>query len=315
MLPKIVIHADWSTRPEKRWACEAILHPEDNIYYLSDPTLVGNPRNMVRAAVDRSNGKGAILGFDFPIGLPRAFSARANIEKFLDILPLLGKGVWQEFFSVAENPADISLQRPFYPRRPGGTRRNHLIQGLGFAHSEDLLRRCENGYSGRAAACPLFWTLGGNQVGRAAISGWSDMLLPAMQALEGRLGIWPFEGSISKLIESKDAVIVETYPGDTCVQLGIGAPGRGWSKRKQHDRMEKGKHLIAIARHLHIDINNVRETIENGFGSDADGEDQFDAMIGLMGMISVIQGQQSEGVPQDDQMIQTVEGWILGQEI
>ena len=40
---------------------------------------------------------------------------------------------------------------------------------------------------------------------------------------------------------------------------------------------------------------------------------KFDAFAGLCGMIEVIDGRRSEGVPEDE-AIRTWEGWILGQE-
>ena len=59
----------------------------------------------------------------------------------------------------------------------------HLLNGLGFNnHKIDvLLRKCEIGRIGRRAACSLFWTLGGNQVGKGAIAGWRDLLGPALR--------------------------------------------------------------------------------------------------------------------------------------
>jgi hypothetical protein len=145
-----------------------------------------------------------------------------------------------EFFHIAERPNDVSIRRPFYPARPGGTLQEHLVAGLGVRSIDDLLRRCDFGNGDRDKACALFWTLEGNQVGCAALAGWREMLLPAMHALQGELGVWPFEGELQSLLASKAAVIVETYPGDACVQLGLGAPGRGWSKRDRAARIEKG---------------------------------------------------------------------------
>ena len=48
-------------------------------------------------------------------------------------------------------------------------------------HWSLLLRRCERGGNGHKQACCLFWTLGGNQVGKAAIIGWRDVLAPALR--------------------------------------------------------------------------------------------------------------------------------------
>src|SRR5579871_2953882 len=58
---------------------------------------------------------------------------------------------------------------------------------------------CEWRTATRGDACVLFWTLGGNQVGRAAIIGWQDVLAPAMRAMTPPLFLWPFHGTLADL--------------------------------------------------------------------------------------------------------------------
>ncbi|MGE0822918.1 MAG: hypothetical protein AB7G75_11655 [Candidatus Binatia bacterium] len=225
--------------------CEAVL--DGDVYRLVTPVQVRNAADLVPTAVRNAKGDGAVLGFDFPIGVPRAYAQRAGISRFLDILLEFGSGQWNEFFKIAERPYEVSIRRPFYPLRPGATRHEHLVAGLGVDSIDDLLRRCDFGNGDRNKACALFWTLGGNQVGRAAIAGWREMLIPSMRAMRRDLGVWPFDGEIQSLAASKAAVVVETYPGDACLQLGLGAPGRGWSKRNRADRIEKGRALRRYA--------------------------------------------------------------------
>ena len=76
---------------------------------------------------------------------------------------------------------------------------------------EPLLRRCERGGDGKKEACCLFWTLGGNQVGKAAISGWLDVLAPALSS-EGPVSLWPFDGDLFPLFRPGNIVIAETLP-------------------------------------------------------------------------------------------------------
>ena len=52
-------------------------------------------------------------------------------------------------------------------------------------------------------------------------------------------------------------------------------------------------------------------TIADGFGTVADGEDRFDAVVGLFGMLDVALGNRPSGEPDDDTT--RIEGWILGQ--
>lgn len=49
-----------------------------------------------------------------------------------------------------------------------------------------------------------------------------------------------------------------------------------------------------------------------GFDAGSVGEDQFDALVGLFGILDVIDGHRAEG-PIGDAKIHSLEGWILGQ--
>lgn len=168
MFPEIVAHADWSTAPAKRWMAMARLH--DGVYRVEGPEGVRNPETLLESCRRAAGGGGALVGFDFPIRLPSAYARRAGIADFRRALPAFGAGPWHQFFEPAARPEEIALERPFYPARPGGTRQVHLVEGLGMASMDDLLRECERDGGNRRGACSLFWTLGGNQVGRAAIN-------------------------------------------------------------------------------------------------------------------------------------------------
>jgi hypothetical protein len=78
---------------------------------------------------------------------------------------------------------------------------------------DDLRRKCELASGARRAACPLFWTLGANQVGRAATIGWRDLLSPALNNIPN-VKLWPFDGSLADLLKPGNTVIVETYPAE-----------------------------------------------------------------------------------------------------
>jgi hypothetical protein len=281
-------------------------------YIISPPVQVLDAAVLVPTTVSTAGGRRVVIGFDFPIGLPRAYAFRAGIDRFMDALPTFGSGAWAQFYELAESASEISLGRPFYPRRPGGSAREHLVEGLGVGSTADLLRECERATATRGIACPLFWTLGGNQVGRAAIAGWREVLVPALGTLGNRLGIWPFDGDLADLLESRECVIAETYPAQACVQLGLSAPGRGWSKRNREDRVKQGSHLLEWTRSKPIDIGTVASAVADGFGTASTGEDQFDAVIGLLGMLDVMLGGTKEGFPTDEPT-RIVEGWIFGQ--
>jgi hypothetical protein len=263
----------------------------------------------LRAQLRASSEDQLVVGFDFPIGLPRAYAARAGVERFLDVLPLLGKQEWSEFFSVADMADEISTRRPFYPRTArmkGAKRQAHLVAALEIPMA-DLRRRCEQPHPGRSAACPLFWTVGGNQVGKGALVGWQ--MLQAHPS--GAISYWPFEGAFEDLVTSSETVVVETYPAEFYGHLGL---PRTIGKRRQANRVALGPRLQALAGLLGVRLERgMREQIDDGFGSTSHGEDAFDAFIGLIGMINVLARGRPAGAPIDDSFVTTVEGWILGQ--
>jgi hypothetical protein len=57
---------------------------------------------------------------------------------------------------------------------------------------------------------------------------------------------------------------------------------------------------------------SVRRRVEDGLSPGPDGEDEFDAVIGLLGVIAVVTGALDTGEPRDDPAITATEGWILG---
>ena len=304
-LPSLVAHADWSKSPKKRWMATARLREDGKyIFYSLEP--VGKLDNLLQRLAKLSDHNGSILiGFDFPIGLPEIYARSAGITNFPSLLPRLGGPQWPEFYNTAVFPEQISIKRPFYPYRPGGTKQSHLIKALGVKSINALLRRCEKPLHNLPAAAPLFWTMGAKQVGKAAITGWREVLSPALN--QKKVEIWPFHGTLSTLLKPGCFVIAETYPALYYRHLQFNV-----RKTDPLSRISVGLNLVSWARMQNIILDSsLKEKINNGFGSDPDGEDPFDATVGLFGMLNVILGNQEEGVP-DDPTIKTIEGWILG---
>ena len=90
-------------------------------------------------------GETVFAGFDFPLGLPEAYATAAGIDRFIPALSRFGRGRWSDFYSPADTPDEISIRRPFYPNKPGGTRHKHLTDGLGVTGSQE--------YRGQVADC------------------------------------------------------------------------------------------------------------------------------------------------------------------
>jgi hypothetical protein len=308
-LPRLIAHCDWSIDPGKRWMAVALRDAGSAGWQIGLPEPVGVTATFLDRLAARSKAPGPVLvGVDFPIGVPAAYGAATGLANFAELLATVGSGAWARWFEVCDDRADIGIHRPFYPVRPGGRRREHLLTGLGHVDAADLLRACERKTDQRPAACSLFWTLGGNQVGKAALAGWREVLQPQ----GARIALWPFDGALHGLLGGERTIVAETYPGDTYHRLGIGRRPV-WSKRSQAGRASVAPPLLDwLAQRGHAQAAGLEAAIRDGFGAHASGEDQFDALVGLCGMLDVVDGHRAEGPPLDAQM-RRWEGWVLGQ--
>lgn len=317
--PALVAHADWGSSPHKRWIARASLQGH-GYYYVYAPEPAGEPRTLIqRLHADAGPDGIVLLGFDFPIGIPLRYAEQAGIADFLAWLPHLGQGDWADFYTVAGHPAEISLHRPFYPRQPGQAKHSYLLDGLGVRSMNELRRQCDRARDGRRAASPLFWTLGGQQVGKAAISGWNEVLAPALRSRDIDVAVWPFSGRFFELFRPGRVVIAETYPAEFYIHLGVTfprhGPGQKSGKRVQKDRTANAPRLLAWVEAAQVELDSLlRTAIQDGFGSSPDGDDRFDATVGLFGMLNVVLDYRLPGEPADDR-VRKIEGWILGQSV
>lgn len=309
----LIIHADWGSDPRKRWMCVA--KRVRLSYEVNAPEPVGELETFWERITALAGGGSAVVGFDFPIGLPRSYAHNAGVSSFVDALGRFGEGEWKQFYELSEQQSQISLQRPFYPFRPGGTMLAHLIEGLALSDGPELLRRCERKTKNRGPASPLFWTLGSKQVGRAAIIGWRDIVAPGLADESLQLKIWPFHGSIKDLVGSGTVVVAETYPAEACLHLGLSPPGRKWAKTSQHGRQSQSGKIFSWAQRRRINFTeNLAAMILDGFGTGKGADDPFDAVLGALSILEVTLGFRAEGNPSDNS-VSKIEGWILGQEV
>jgi hypothetical protein len=288
------------------------------VYRVQGPTPVGDPSRLLGRLFALTEGT-ALVGFDFPIGIPARYAELAGIASFPQLLPQLGEGEWADCYRVCEESSEISLRRPFYPRGSGLKGEHtqaHLFEALQVSDMQSLLRLCDRATATRRAACAIFWTLGGNQVGKAAISGWSEVLAPAIRRGTLPVALWPFEGTLEELVAEPHVVVAETYPAEFYGQLGITLRG---SKRQQSAREAVIPSLVGwtnqdgVADRVRLEPS-AQEAIESAFGDRADGEDRFDAFIGLLGMLNIVLGRRPAGDPRDGSAQHLCEGWILGQQ-
>jgi len=299
----IAAHADWSKDPRKRWV--SLARRQAGGWRAVAPRPVGDPAVLAAALVAEAP---AVLGLDLPLGLPRGLAGRRPERGFPEFLA--GLAARPGFFDVNEGLATVSPDRPFYPARParGMTRAAHA-EALGLAGAEALNRACDRATRLRPAGAPLLWTLGANQSGRAAIAAWRDWLAPALSAGAPYV-LWPFAGGLHALSAPGRLVLAECYPAETMRTRAIPRLG---SKRSAEARRATGPGLREAMARLRIEPDAaLADAIADGFGPRPDGEDRFDSVVGLMGVIAVLDGAQPDHIPADP-WITTWEGWVLGQ--
>ena len=276
---------------------------------LGVPRLVGDPAAFLDVLRDEASGAPVALGVDLPIGVPRMYAALRPEPGFLRFLETI-RG-WPDFFLVCEALTDIRPDRPFYPARgiKGMTRASHAL-ALGLGGASGLSRLCDRATAERPPGAPLFWTLGANQSGKAAIAAWRDMLLPALALGRDGVRLWPFEGAFRALLSPGVVAMAETYPAEALRHLGIKLRG---SKRRQSDRAAvAGLLLTAMQRLQVVPDAALVAAVTNGLGADPAGEDRFDCLLGVLCVINVLAGHRPDTTP-DDPWLATWEGWVLGQ--
>lgn len=301
-----LIHCDWSVGPAKRWRADAVR--QGGGWWLTLPCPVGDLAGFV---ADLFMSLVPVLaGFDLPIGLPDAIGRRTGAPGFIDLLPRLGVvEPWLDYFRVGREASEVSLHRPFFPDRwKPGLAAAALTDALDVADLDALRRRCERRHPGRRVATPLFWTVGPAQVGKAAISGWRDVIRPA---IDRGARLWPFDGALTDLAVTGAPVLAETYPGDAYGRVGIAFDARQ-SKRRAVDRRIAASGVPAFCRDRAIGLApDLAAAIADGFERfGAAGEDAFDTLAGLLGMIDVAEGRCAAAPPEGP--VLPWEGWILG---
>jgi hypothetical protein len=277
-------------------------------WLIAAPRPVGEVTRFLPGLLEDAGGSGVALGADMPLGLPRHYAARRREAGFVEFLRGLARN--SSFFDVAATLHEVSPNRPFYPLRgqKGMSQAAHAA-ALGLDGPLALRRMCDHATAERPAGAPLFWTLGPNQAGKAAVSAWRDMLLPAL-ASGVPLRFWPYEGRFRDLLAPRTIALAETYPAEALRHLGLRLAG---SKRRRSDRATLAPGLLtALARLGATPEPALAAMIADGFGADPAGEDRFDSLLGLLCVLNVLAGNRSDAAPEDP-WVARWEGWVLGQ--
>jgi hypothetical protein len=128
------------------------------------------------------------------------------------------------------------------------------------------------------------------------------------------LKIWPFSGSLTQCCQQDNIVDVETYRAEFYSHPGLSFSFiTSRSKRRRTNQQNFSPHLLALAakHNLELDDTLVAE-IHDGFGDQSNGEDRFDAVVGLYGMIDTVIGNHPASEPAFPALC-NIEGWIFGQ--
>ena len=300
----LAAHADWSISPAKRWM--ALARRTARGWVAEAPRPVGDTSALLPALL--AEGVPVALGLDLPLGVPRGFAAgRAEADFPAFLAARHGDAA---FFEVSPTLATVAPGRPFYPARgvKGMTRAAHAA-ALGLEGAAGLSRFCDRATAARPAGAPVFWTLGANQSGKAAIAAWRDWLAPALAA-GAPLSLWPFAGKLHGLLAPGRVAVAEVYPAEALRQLGLKLAG---SKRAQPPRMALAEALLAAMARLRVAPSaDLADCVAKGFGADAAGEDRLDCVLGLLNLIAVLDGARADHIPEDP-WITRWEGWVLGQ--
>jgi hypothetical protein len=290
-------HADWSVAAPKRMLARGTF--ADGRANLEAVEPVGEFSTLVQRL--EAARRPVLLGVDFPLGVPLAWAQRAKVDSFRGLLAQAGQGRFARFFEVASSPEELHPTRPFYPLRPHGASRAAQALALGVESAGSLKRACDV----VAGAECLFWTLGPKQVGKGALLGWRELLQPQLRRED--FGLWPLDGTLGELLERCAVVVAETYPAACARSLGLGR----FAKGDVAQRKRVGAALLQWAASHAVTVDSaVRTQVQRGFDSD----DAFDCVVGFLGQVQVLRGEQPEGAaPPGD--AGHVEGWILGVEL
>jgi hypothetical protein len=310
-LPGAIAHADWGSAAVKCVVATAEL--QGGIYHAHPPRPVLGGHGLIeRMRLTPQKSQTTLLGFDFPLGVPAAYARLAGITNFADWFRQLDLD--SQFFRVASNIDEVSVGRPFFPqlittKSPGIQARFQRALSL---TAEEMFRRCDRPHCGHGGASPMFWALGPKAVAKMTLAGWRTTIRPALAEPRRVYTIWPFDGPMLKLLESSDAVIVETYPRDVYLQLGLHMGAIGTAKTNQADRAAEAPRLLrwCVDNAVRPDEGLVDQIVD-GFGAAKDGEDRFDAVVGLFGMIQTMRRATEPELPNDPQA-RLVEGWMFG---
>ena len=200
------ISADWSKNPSKRSVYLSSpgtrqiepVHPLREFWNLED---------LLDQAAKLQHSAPVLIGVDVVLGVSAGYWKRVNedrnvpYENFLDWLRDMGPS--DEFFGTIRDPKDWTRFTPWFAvqKGEGGLRKftRHVEDGM--------MRRID----AATGAKPVFAVSGiPGTVGSGTRAFWRE-LAPRLSG-DRDFAIWPFDGSLPRLLAGHDIVLAETYP-------------------------------------------------------------------------------------------------------
>lgn len=291
--------ADWSKDPAKREVYAASV-ARRRVWRIKPPSGGWNVKTALDSASRLRVGRSPVLvGFDAPIGVPASFLKLTGAPTFKQ---WLWTAKVPSLFQPVSDPHDWSVRRPFFLVPEGkGSRsgfENHLRR-LGVTPKRRIDEICK--------ANPVFIAAGiAGAVGSAAIDLWRGL-----RGSDSPPPIWPFDGTLADLLNSRAPVVVaEIYPRLAYSLAGHPArhPERSLvfvSKTQPSARVRYMENLLSNASWLHHEGVTV-----NDHWMALASEDAFDALVTAAGLLRCL----LERTPLNDQRFEDpiAEGGILG---
>lgn len=300
--PEVILCADWSKGHGKRSVYVARVGERTIKKVAGRKWSFGT---VMRLAADEQQRGPVLVAFDVPLGIPSSyFKAAEKVESwvsahnFIDWLAFAA--ATPNFFTAVGSASEWSVTRPYF-RVPAGEGSYAAFEKAAKSHGVNLKRQIDTmtgGKSGFAIGIP-------GHVAPAAQTLWGE--LAATLALERAYRVWPFEGTLRALFDSKRIVVGEIYPRaayTTALANKLPDRLRVLKKTKCSVRRDALKALESA------DWVRRSEVTVDGFEPAWDSEDDFDALMTSAAMLRcAIEGLSFSASIYEDPV---AEGGILG---
>ncbi len=293
--------ADWSLEPARRAVAGSRPAPQGGWTSAPEPPPPGGWTldallEQAERRADESGGA-VLVGIDAVLGVPHAFARRLAAADFFAALRRLAEA--GSLASEAAEAGEWSPVRPFFRVPPGAGGLTRFVDAAG---GPGALRRQIDRRVGASSVFVLSGIPG--SVGSGSRVLWRE-LAPRLEAPHRGFRIWPFEGGLSELIETRGVVLAELYPRAAyaaALAEALPAPPLRIAKTRREARHEA---LTRLAGATWVAERGVRL---RGLDEAEASEDVFDALVSAAALARLVDRELPLSSPWVDP---TVEGGIL----